>query len=182
VGNIPHTALGAVLATLFAAVLSLLSLIISKENKTSEFRQAWIDALRSDFASLIGHLNAIHGTVKVLGTLTPGWQEAREDIIGINRCAASIRLRLNPAENLSKAIFARLDEIEQRLRPSPGLSNEELNEMERALLGEAQSLLKQEWLVVRRGELSYRIARIAALIISVLGAVGIAFWVIQTRT
>lgn len=49
---IPPVAIGAIGAALIAATVSLLGLIISKEQKTSEFRQAWIDALRSDLGSL----------------------------------------------------------------------------------------------------------------------------------
>ena len=51
--RIPDVAIGAVVAALIAAIVSLLGLIISKEQKTSEFRQAWIDALRSDLTHLI---------------------------------------------------------------------------------------------------------------------------------
>lgn len=39
---------GAVGAAMIAAFVSFLGLIIGKEQKTSEFRQAWIDALRSE--------------------------------------------------------------------------------------------------------------------------------------
>jgi hypothetical protein len=36
-----------------AGAFSLLGLLISKEQKVSEFRQAWIDALRADIAALV---------------------------------------------------------------------------------------------------------------------------------
>ena len=43
--GIPDQAIGAIAAALIAGLISLLGLIISKEQKVSDFRQAWIDAL-----------------------------------------------------------------------------------------------------------------------------------------
>ena len=59
--NIPDVAIGAIAAALIAGLISLLGLIISKEQKTSEFRQAWIDGLRSELSLVIAHANALHG-------------------------------------------------------------------------------------------------------------------------
>ena len=42
-----------ILIALITAFVSLVGLIISKENKTSEFRQTWIDELRKDVAEYI---------------------------------------------------------------------------------------------------------------------------------
>lgn len=44
---------GSILGAIIAGLFSFLALVISKENKTSEFRQAWIDALRSEVADFI---------------------------------------------------------------------------------------------------------------------------------
>ena len=104
--NIPDAALGAIVAASIAAVISLLSLIIAKEHKTSEFRQAWIDSLRTEIAMFIAHLNAIHGS---LSTPTVSaeelWVRAKDDYLGANRTAASIRLRLNSKEEYVKKYF-----------------------------------------------------------------------------
>jgi hypothetical protein len=59
--GLPDQAVGAVAAALIAGLISLLGLIISKEQKVSDFRQAWIDALRSDIAAVITHAQSIHG-------------------------------------------------------------------------------------------------------------------------
>lgn len=50
---VPDAAIGAIAAASIAGLLAFLSLIIAKENKTSEFRQAWIDSLRLDLSKLI---------------------------------------------------------------------------------------------------------------------------------
>jgi hypothetical protein len=48
------------LVAMIAGAFSLLGLVISKEQKVSEFRQTWIDALREDISELIAHANLIH--------------------------------------------------------------------------------------------------------------------------
>lgn len=55
--GLPDQAVGATIAAIVAALVALLGLIISKEQKVSEFRQQWIDALRADIAATIryGH-------------------------------------------------------------------------------------------------------------------------------
>jgi hypothetical protein len=63
--SIPDAAIGAVVAALIAGTVSLLGLIISKEQKTSEFRQAWIDALRCDLSAFLTQINAIHDSINV---------------------------------------------------------------------------------------------------------------------
>ena len=47
-------------AAFFAGVVSMVGLIIAKEQRVSDFRQAWIDALRGEIALLIGTINAIN--------------------------------------------------------------------------------------------------------------------------
>lgn len=51
--------IGAIGAALIAGIVSLLGLIISKEQKTSEFRQTWVDSLRSEITSYLTSFNAI---------------------------------------------------------------------------------------------------------------------------
>ena len=46
-GGVP---IGALVTALVGGLFGLLGLVITKENKTSEFRQAWVDALHNDIA------------------------------------------------------------------------------------------------------------------------------------
>jgi hypothetical protein len=115
---IPDIAIGAVVAAFIAALVSFLSLIISKEQKTSEFRQAWIDALRSDIAAVVAHANAIHGAAAAqFGTAAKTWVAAREDFVGINQASANIRLRLNCKEKESQAVLKSIENLEAHLSP-----------------------------------------------------------------
>ncbi len=52
-------AIGAIVAALITGILSVLGLVISKEQKTSEFRQQWIDDLRREVSELLACVEAI---------------------------------------------------------------------------------------------------------------------------
>ena len=47
-----------IVAAAIAAAASLVAVTLSKEQKVSEFRQAWIDALRQDLASFFSSARA----------------------------------------------------------------------------------------------------------------------------
>jgi hypothetical protein len=147
--------------------VSLLGLIVSKEHKVSEFRQAWIDALRAEISSLIAHANAIHGAYAAgFQNLQDAWKVVRPDLVGINEAAARIRLRLNPNEPDATAVLGQVETLEQLLAPGRTRDYVQINEAEKKLVALAQRLLKQEWRRVQRGERIYRVARFTALSIS----------------
>lgn len=161
--TLPEGAIGAIVAAFIAGIVSLLGLIVSKEQKTSEFRQAWIDALRSEISMLISHANAIHGaSVAGSASLRDAWTDMRTDFVGINEAAAKIRLRLNASEESSRAILQTVEEIERALAPGNAIHHEELNKIEKRLVDKTTIVLKREWERVKRGEMSYKIAKALA--------------------
>src|SRR5208283_2502860 len=110
--RLPDAAVGSIVAALIAGLVSLLGLIISKEQKVSEFRQAWIDALRAEIADLIAHLNAVYGTAAAqFPSVAEAWKVVKEDYLAFNNAAARIRLRLNPSEPTSVLVLKTLEEI-----------------------------------------------------------------------
>jgi hypothetical protein len=163
--GLPPVAVGAVIAALIAGMISLLGLIISKEQKTSDFRQAWIDGLRAEISMLTAHINAIY-MAKELGH--GDWGVVRLDVIGINQTAAQIKLRLNPQETGSRKILDHLANLETLVQGAASVQR--LNEIEEALAADAQSLLKAEWVRVRQGEFTFRLAKYcaAAVVVAVL--------------
>lgn len=168
--EIPPLAIGVIVAALIAGLVSLLGLIISKEQKVSDFRQDWINSLRSELASLISHANAIHGAgMAELGRASDIWRVVRDDFVGINQAAANIRLRLNPKEKEAQAVLAEVENLEKLLEPGELMDYAEINRVEEKLITEAQMLLKNEWMRVRRGEAAYRFFKIAAFSIVFVG-------------
>src|ERR1700733_8509302 len=84
------TVIGLLFAALIAARVSYVGLLISKESSVSQFRQAWVDALREDIAELVGrystypragHMNAAGRSELDLATAT---------------VKARIQMRMNP--------------------------------------------------------------------------------------
>jgi hypothetical protein len=156
--TLPDVAIGAILAAVIAGLISLVGLVVSKEQKTSEFRQAWIDALRNEISALISHANAIHGAYFVHSAPTAdAWKDMRMDFVGINEAAAKIRLRLNPGEEPSRAILHTIETLEEIMAPGKKINHHELNILEKRL--------KKEWIRVKKGEITYRIAKIMAIVI-----------------
>jgi|JI10StandDraft_1071094.scaffolds.fasta_scaffold1127550_1 hypothetical protein len=177
---LPEIALGAVIAACIAALVSLLSLIISKEQKTSEFRQAWIDALRADISAVVAHANAIHGAAAAqFDTAAKTWEAAREDFVGINQATANIRLRLNSKEKESQAILKSIENLEAHLSPGV-LDFRELDTIEKQLVADAQVLLKKEWLRVRSGEPVFQAAKWLFLLLIVTSVAFISYHLISS--
>jgi len=162
---LPTVAIGAIAAAIIGGFLTLTSLIGGKENKTSEFRQAWIDALRIETAKFISHSIVLDGMV---GTKFPTradiWKNARADSLGITQCASNIRMRLNPEEVPSKKILVLIDEIERLLgfdddvpsRKIPAPPKGAVAEKNRRLANAVNEVLKTDWKRVKKGEPRYR--------------------------
>ena len=62
--QIPLAPVATVVAALIAALISFVNLTLSKEQKTSEFRQAWIDGLREELATLFSSARALCRTMQ----------------------------------------------------------------------------------------------------------------------
>jgi hypothetical protein len=181
--EIPPLAIGAIVAALITGLVSLLGLIISKEQKVSEFRQAWIDSLRSELANLIAHANAIHGAgTAAFGSASETWKIVRDDFVGINQSAANIRLRLNPKEKEAQAVLKKIEALEKLLAPGKAMDYSEMNRVEKELVAEAQVLLKNEWTRVRNGEAAYRFAKAGAFLIVLGGVIALATFVVAKVT
>jgi len=179
--TLPDVAVGAVVAAFIAALVSLIGLIISKEQKTSEFRQAWIDALRGEVAAVIAHANAIHGSAAAnFDTSAKLWETARLDFVGINDATARIRLRLNPSEKDSQAVLGSISALESSIN-SMLMDSALLNETEKKLVEDAQILLKKEWRRVQRGEPFFVLAKAALAIFLFSAAVYLAVKAVQAN-
>jgi hypothetical protein len=172
--GVPDQAIGAIVAAIIAGTIALLGLIISKEQKVSEFRQQWIDALREDIAAVIryGHCMCRHTLAAQTG-LPLAADSVREDFAGITEAAARIRLRLNPREKESSTLLAALEKHLIMVRRE---SNAEIvSSVTDNLITAANLVLKQEWGRVRAGERVYRTARWAALLVIVALVVALLY-------
>lgn len=161
--------LAAISAAFIAGAVSFIVTVLTKEQKTSEFRQAWIDALREDLANFASLAIVIYDLIK--GRLRHG-----EDIGSIERALlqtdladfkkveiARLRIlfRLNPKEHVN--LIKTLDDIYQhtpeRELKTPGL----IDQLVARFTDESQRVLKSEWKRVKKGEPIFRVTKWGSL-------------------
>jgi ABC-type multidrug transport system fused ATPase/permease subunit len=151
--------IGVVTAALIAGFFSILNLIISKEQKVSEFRQQWIDSLRqeiSDHIAALVSLSAIQETGHNLDKdVAKTESELRQKVTST---FTSIKLRINP-EDSDKNIRKMNQEVLRLLDEERKLFNESKWKEARVKCNEITNasipMLKEEWKRVKRGESVY---------------------------
>lgn len=181
--TIPDAAIGPVVAAVIAAFVGFVGLVIAKENKTSEFRQAWIDALRADIGAVIANINAIRGaSVAEFRSKSELFAATQGHFVEANQAATSVRLRLNANEPECMFILKLLDELEDLMDSQP-IDIPKCQKCEAELIKSAHVLLKKEWLRVRRGEITFVRAKAAGLIVATAMIAWLAYtWVSSSRT
>ena len=158
---------GTVAAALVAGGIARANLIASKETKVSEFRQAWINALRDDLAALFSNVR----------TLTRALQEYRQPAtarnveFGIDKSKITevrhgaaethhrIRLRLNAAQPDHKELLRLLTEMmtaQQVYMAKYEADVDKAIAAVEAAADYASEVLKTEWETVKLGEMAYR--------------------------
>lgn len=180
--------LATVVAALIAAAISFVTLTLNKEQKTSEFRQAWIDGLRSDLASFFAAVRAFaratqereHGEAK--STPNTPFAFTEEAVSTLRHQVAEVRyriqLRLNAKEanhqELLRLMAAAVDK-QQKAMAGQAKAEDVLAAVEAAVTFSPQ-VLKAEWERVKQGELPFRIIRNwVAPIVIVLGLAFVGF-------
>ncbi|WP_421296450.1 hypothetical protein [Aeromonas sp. 604534] len=162
--------LGPITAAIIAGGISFIATILSKDQKTSEFRQAWIDSFRSEIAELL----ALAGTYVIMINRMKLEKKSHEDIVKylsdnqddmtkVDSLIIKIKLRLNPNEH-SKLLYM-INFLEEK---SLEQSSKEHSEIIKNLTNESQLLLKKEWKRVKRGELSFMVLKWGSLISLIL--------------
>jgi hypothetical protein len=154
-------------ATLFAAgiaaTVSLVVTVLSKEQKTSEFRQQWIDALRADIAEWLAETALLY---RLTVHLTGKGQEADDraveqrfaNLVKVRMLRIRIELRLNPNEHTEM-----FDVIKALCVTPPKADKAVLNERIAAVAAASQKILKAEWSRVKKGELAFVVTKFIAV-------------------
>lgn len=170
--TIPDASLGSIIAATVAGAISLTSLIVSKENKTSEFRQLWIDSLRSELSAFIS-LSIEIRRHRAWGreNSDDGWETISENYKTINESITRIRLRLNPTEKLPKKLLGLLKEFEKAFSDNGVPGDDDFNKLNHEFVEAAQQLLKAEWKRVRNGEVVFQIVRATSFAMLISGLV-----------
>lgn len=172
-----NAALPAVSAALIAAAVAFVGLVIAKESKVSEFRQAWIDSLRQDIADYIAAVRVLAQAHMSFDAQAKTPQEeiefsksTRPIHLSSSSALARMRLRINPEDPneelraLNTALLAKATEIQECLATQQYLASLYISN---ALHLQAAPILKLEWQRVKAGEPVYRAAKYVALIVFV---------------
>lgn len=164
------------LAALIGGSVAYLVAVLSKEQKTSEFRQAWIDGLRADIADFVAGRTEIAFLLAAKYNFGFDHAEVLEsffkqfpELVSTEAKYHRIVLRINPAEHRKLLVaLQRLNEI-QPLVPDV----EKTMSAAKAVTDEAQRVLKIEWDRVKKGETVYAwTKRVAVAVMIVALAVG----------
>lgn len=148
-----------ILVVLITAIVSYVGLIISKENKISEFRQAWIDELRKDICDYIAyslqhafHYSNLRGSNKETARELINKHFSEESHV-VDSLYTRIILRLNNTAEYDdiRKILSESYKCYADLLNRDNLSSD-LSKLTDTLRDKASALLKDEWEVVKIGE------------------------------
>lgn len=176
--------IGAITVAMIAGLVSFIVTILTKEQKTSEFRQSWIDALRQELSDFAAILLSISDTIHLKSERGDTEEEISEqvhterlaDIKQLEGVRVRILLRLNPDEHteligLIDMAYLNNDSIRSQKEDGDSLIT--------SFISESQRVLKKEWRRVKQGELAFRLTKwisfgifLVALIIIVAYATG----------
>lgn len=148
---------GPVAAALIAGFISFVVTVLAKDQKTSEFRQAWIDGLRADVSEFAGTAYAMVSVLKLkqnLGQDTTQYVlERHDDFVKMESLITKIHLRLNPKEHIK--LIGLLKNFSDDTGGTPDDHNKAVAEIVNAIHVE----LGLEWRRVKRGEPSFRMLK-----------------------
>ena len=165
-----YSIIGAVSAALVAGSVSFVISILSKEQKTSEFRQSWIDAVRNDISEYLAMIGTL-GTFADFKTKQGDdealkyFNERHDDFIKLDTLATRIILRLNKREEHKKMI-SNIKQLKLLLKGDvldPNYFVRIQTKVEETI-NESQDLFKKEWKRVKRGEPPFVITKWASLL------------------
>lgn len=167
--------IGVILAALIGGFFSLVSLIISKEQKTSEFRKQWIDSLRQEISDHVAASITLAAMRQFQSVSDEDFlKAASEEQQRVASTFTSIKLRVNPSESdeelkgLNDLFLEKLEECRRLYNRS---NWEDARKCCNTLTDAAIPMLKAEWERVKRGERVYVWAKRAAIGVSGLALV-----------
>ncbi|WP_330210094.1 hypothetical protein [Pseudomonas sp. AM4(2022)] len=166
---------GAVVVAVIAGAISLSVAILTKDQKTSEFRQSWIDSLRNDVSKLAGIMYAMLSfadSVKAKGE-SHAYEflvSSKDSFVDMVNLITRIRLRLNVKEH------ARLLAVLDTMSQGEGLSKKQTESLIEGVVAETQLVLKTEWQRVKRGEKSFQILKWSSAFVLLAGVIGVTWY------
>jgi hypothetical protein len=175
--------IGAVGAAIIAGLVSLLGLIIGKEQKVSEFRQAWIDDLRKCMIDYLVNINAICDAVRMKKSgRSIDDASLMENYKNLNSANHGITLRVNDDEKESNNLLKSMRDFESIASSNDTLTPDQIRNIEESYIAASKNLLKFEWTRVKRGEKIFvRTKWAVGIAIACMFALLMFFWATQKK-
>lgn len=179
-----YVSVGAITAALIAGAFSFFNLVASKENKISEFRQSWVDALRNDISVYVARMQLLYPIAQHQINVERGDYEGQENPEAADSvkqkvfelyaeakvayCAIHLRINKSETDPVAKKInddfISALEEANECYAAS---EYDDLGYRLEQVVKNASALLKMEWNRVRDGEPNYKSSKRAAILIAV---------------
>ncbi|WP_157681968.1 hypothetical protein [Burkholderia ubonensis] len=172
--QLPDAAVGSIVAAAIAGLVVFVSTVLTKEQKTSEFRQTWIDELRKDISQFISGATEVTALYRSKAGKPDEQKKFIDDnfelIQGLQSVEHRIVLRLNPKEHAE--LIRQVSNFRGGLIAAYAGGNRKSEEerLTKELLDTTKSVLSEEWKRVKRGEPTFRIVKwIAVVAFGILG-------------
>jgi hypothetical protein len=136
-------------AIIFAAIISIATLIVGRGSKISELRQSWINDQRADFGKWAAAAFALARSQTATSRAA--------DLNTLEEAAFRIRLRENPKKKEWAPVIDKMDAVRVRLLGAAAGTTIDIFDELKDIGDLAQLRLKKDWNKVRAGEWGYRI-------------------------
>lgn len=163
-----YAAIATVAAAAIAGAISFISTVLSKEQKTSEFRQTWIDGVRDDISEFVSRIEVITAFLAAKHSHDPSADKFEMlfsqsgDIREASARYYRLQLRLNPSEH--KSLLHSLSDLYNALSNMDLICDrDKISTMIQNIISPAQLDLKTEWKRVKRGEPVFFITKSVSL-------------------
>jgi len=182
-------AVGMILAAVIAGLISFVNILIAKDQKTTELRQAWIDALRQVTSEFTAHTMTmvslrnvtrpvVEQSYKKEESRALAFSKLKEFFEEQSRPSLELRNRillyLNPKEHVE--LIRDIEELHRASYLDSKLDGDAAFAIAEKVLKKTQVVLKNEWERVKRGERFYRFTKYVLAFILVVTLIGVVYY------
>jgi hypothetical protein len=183
---LPDAAMGSIIAAFIAGLVVFISTVLTKEQKTSEFRQVWIDELRKDIAQYMAGTSEVVALSKAKQSDKAAQEKFIEEnfelIHELQTLEHRIILRLNPVEHGDLIALVRKFRGAMLAAYKSSDRRKEEDRLTEELLATTKAVLSREWVRVKRGEPTFQRVKYGALVALIGLAIFLFYALVFTRT
>lgn len=178
-----------VVAAFIAALVSLVSLVNSKEQKTTEFRQAWINSLRNEVARFQSQARYIAGAIHHAKRFDPNcftrdsksYEAYAENRAEISNAYYLVSLHFKPDDKDFNKLKGNMELVLKQLGKPGEVTFKSIDKTLEETTLEVRNLLKNEWERVKSGEAPYKWTRVLTMVLAIFFSGTIAWGVVAIK-